>query len=109
VGNKLDRCGSCRFWGTKHQYHDTVEDGEYRTCTAIIHDEDGLTNSDGDNTGNASYYHWLEPEKAETRANEVREFRKQHLAVVKDGSGYFAALRSKKDFGCMLFKEKTSD
>jgi len=40
------------------------------------------------------------------KREEVIAIRKQK-AVVKDGSGYFAALKTRHDFGCVLWTEST--
>jgi hypothetical protein len=38
--------------------------------------------------------------------DEILAIRKQHSAVVVDGSGYYAALKCREDFGCRLWQAK---
>lgn len=86
-------CGSCRHWGRPEN-----DSGVFRSCTAVIHDKKSVTEQDDE----FESWPWLdEEEKAEIRA--VR----RHLAVVRDGSGYAAALKCRADFGCRLWREKS--
>lgn len=101
----MNTCGTCKFWGSDDPRHnDEIPEGEYRTCNAVIHDKLGATDSnrDGVDTYVADYYD--KHEFAEAKA-EIAAVRK-HLAVVKDGSGYYAALKTKDDFGCVLHQPK---
>ena len=74
-------CGNCKHWGNKEE---EKENEMFRTCQAVIHDNNGFT--EGFRTD--------------------LKFRKAHKAVVLDGSGYFAALRTRDDFGCVLWEGK---
>ena len=78
----LGSCGKCKHWGSPEETHE-----EYRSCRAIAHDEGSFT------SGNIAH----EDIPATT------EYRAAHSAVVVDGSGFFAALRSRADFACILF------
>ncbi len=74
------RCGNCAFWGR----HPTdvmprEEQGKFRQCMAIVYA--GYAGFDYEN----SEYSDL-------------------AAITVDASGVFAALRTKEDFGCRLFK-----
>lgn len=83
----MNRCGDCKFWGRKG------EDGKFRSCTGVIHDESSIHDEEvGD---------WMDEEYKESviRINALP-------AVVVDGSGYFAALKTKEDFGCVLFERR---
>ena len=82
----LGSCGMCKHWGTRTETHN-----EYRSCKAVIHDAESLTGDDD------QYQDAL----------VKTEFRARHPATVVDGSGFFAALRSRADFGCMLFTVKS--
>jgi hypothetical protein len=85
------RCGGCRFWGKP------AEAGfEFRVCTAVEHDDRYLADQGQD-------CDWAEDD--EERA-EKRSYRDAHEAVVEDGSGFHAALRTRDDFGCVLFEPK---
>lgn len=84
----MERCGNCKFWG------DSWDKEQFRSCKAIEHDQrDRVTVHDYD-----------EPDDDD--ATEKAAFRDTHQAVVQDGSGYRAALLSRDDFGCVLFKPK---
>ena len=86
------RCGQCRFWGEKDDANQ-----EWRQCQAVPHDEDGATDKRPFNGKG------IEPSYPDAQgAKEMRE----NLAVVQDGSGYFAALKCRADFGCVLFEDK---
>ena len=88
----MKTCGTCSLWG------ESGEKGKYRTCCAVPHDERGYCEEDcwdEDMIGAESKEKWL----------EMRE----SPAVVKDGSGYYAALKTRKDFACSLHEEKTSE
>ncbi len=80
-----NRCGNCAFWGrhpTDPELTDEYPDG-FRWCTAVIHGNGDDIPIDGD------YERILAPYKA----------------VVTDGSGYSATLRTREDFACILFKQ----
>ncbi len=87
----MSACGGCKYWGDKK---DTGE--EFRKCVAVIHDERSYANTDiYDDPDDEE---WIDEEiRAEIKA--VRA----HRAVVVDGSGYYAALKCKADFGCVLW------
>ncbi len=77
------RCGECKFWGINVPDYPsgplTNQDGEWRQCGRLEMED--------------SY----EPKSGGTE-----------LAVLKDGSNYYAALKSRADFGCVLFVGKES-
>lgn len=83
----MKTCGSCKHWGAEG------ERGKFRRCTRIVHDHQDYTD---DRTVYAS-----DP----TIDDEAKAMR-QELAVVKDGSGMFATLCCREDFGCVLHEEK---
>jgi hypothetical protein len=89
-------CETCRHWGNQYD-----RDGEYRTCTAVIHDPKGFADDDSSYREDPDIY---DPEEIE----EYRAFRSTHKAVVQDGSGYSAALKPRRDFGCVLHEAKTT-
>lgn len=80
-----ERCGNCRLWGTEDD-----NNGVYRQCAAALHDEYGLAGKPLDQ--------WTS-EQEHRRINDCP-------AVAVDGSGYWAALRTRDDFGCVLFEPK---
>lgn len=88
-------CGNCKFWGKEKDV------GEFRQCQAIIHDKKSL-----------AYNHWQWEDEDEFEFDTPEEkqkkldFRAVNKAIVEDGSGYYAAIKTKEDFGCVLFEEK---
>jgi hypothetical protein len=89
----MKTCGTCKHWENGPE--------DYRECLAVIHDRQGMTTDDNDAFES---YDWLDEEE---RA-EIRAIRK-YAAVVVDGSGYFAALKCRADFGCTLHQEKEDE
>jgi hypothetical protein len=94
-------CGTCKHWGVGDTQRDREEDTVYRPCGAVVHDEsnrarpaydDPETDEDGD------------PYDPKIKV-EIAAIRK-HLAVVHDGSGFYAALKVRQDFGCVLHTGK---
>lgn len=75
------KCGNCKWWG--HQVRENPaldpenQTGELRQCGRIPNDD-----------GNG-----YEPPPSD-------------LAFTKDASGYFAALKTREAFGCVLFEQK---
>lgn len=91
------KCGNCKFWGRQIKKYRGAppkdQAGEWRQCGRIEHDRDNATFDDTDEW-------WDEDYKKERIDHPLR----LGLAVVTDGSGYFAALKSRADFGCELFE-----
>lgn len=79
-------CGNCMFWGKPG------ETEMFRQCNGVIHDERSRHND-------------TEEEWKEDWHNQQIRHINSLSAVVVDGSGYFAALKTKEDFGCTLFRE----
>lgn len=85
-------CQDCAHWGAP----DERERGaDVRTCKAVPHDTNGAHMYDPVD------WDWL-------REDDPDEFRRlftfsMALAVVVDGSGYSARLRTRAAFGCVLF------
>lgn len=73
----VNTCGTCRFWGSG----DRAETERFRECTAIIHDRGYPVSPNTDCDPN---------------------FADAHCATAVDGSGYYAAVRCRADFGCVL-------
>jgi len=75
----VNNCKNCKYFGDQiHAYYGKESPTGFHKCEAISH---GFM--DG----------------AELLDNNDK-------ATVVDGSGYFAAIRVKEDFGCVLFEEK---
>lgn len=89
-------CGTCRFWGDAD---DIQKERQYRQCMEMFFDDGGST-GDLSHEPDINRYPAWHAEWAEARS---------HKAVVVDGSGYFAALRCREDFGCVLHQEKEGD
>jgi hypothetical protein len=87
-----NRCGTCRFWGTEQ---DAIDNEMFRSCKAVIHDSKSFTANDSQE--------WHDDEEIN---KELRELREANKAAVRDGSGYWAALKVREDFGCILWEPK---
>lgn len=78
----MNTCGNCKFLGEEIEVWDEVDCKDkltgFHNCQRVCH---GNKDRYGDVTHKDS-------------------------AIVVDGSGYFAALRVKEDFGCIYFEEK---
>lgn len=90
----MNTCGTCRHWGSgKKNYGAVSVDDMFKPCGAVIHtDDDNLlfvTESDNSKLS--------EETQAEIAAVRARK------AVVVDGSNYYAALKVREDFGCVLW------
>jgi hypothetical protein len=79
-----NRCGTCRYWG-----HDEDAGKLFRRCLAVVHAARGTDDED-----------FMEDDATGGAAESVLE----HLAVVEDGSGYYAALKTQADFSCSLWE-----
>ena len=86
-------CSNCRFWGTNSEEH---ESNEYKQCQSVIHDDECLSGQDSQPDDDLPSW------KGQAK---VSAWRSTHKACVQDGSGYWAALRTSKDFGCVLFQD----
>jgi hypothetical protein len=91
---EFNRCGNCKFWGSSCDGNET-----YRQCLAVIHDKRSFT---------SSLFDWdaENPDHDDIETTDGIRDARSKKAVVKDGSGYFAALRCRSDFGCVLFERK---
>ncbi len=88
----MNQCGTCKYWGENRE-----KGQDFRSCQAIKHD--------------AHYYSERE-EQDLWEDDEIKttcEFKANHRAVVVDRSGCFAALRSRSDFGCVLYEPSNED
>ena len=83
------KCGTCKFWGTDKDIGE-----KYRECQGVKMDHHTISEGPVPN-----YFNEMETE-------EILELRRTALAVTVDGSGYYAAIKSKQDFGCVLHQEK---
>lgn len=83
------RCGTCKFWGSDPADDDIRECdpalwARVRPCAGVKHDADD----------SGPYPHDLH---GSTRAEVV------------DGSGYYASLRTREDFGCVLWEKQDAE
>ena len=78
----MGTCGTCKFWGDEDDAGKT-----FRPCMIVVFDEERFNR--------------LEGSVAVNFGAEIRAIR-MHKAVVEDGSGYHAALKTQTDFGCVL-------
>lgn len=86
----MSHCGTCKFWGNAGDTH------RWRQCQAIIHDDRNLTES----FNRVEEWDWLE----EDQRQELIQVRDAAKAVCQDGSGYFAAVKCREAFGCVLYQ-----
>ena len=78
-------CESCRHWGNDG------ETGTFRDCLRVKHD-----------------FAYVSEGEERYRSEEDEESIHDESAVVCDGSGYSARLRTKASFGCVLHESKES-
>jgi hypothetical protein len=100
----MNRCGNCKFWGKGARTYPQAspEDqttGEWRQCGRVQHDDHARCRPEDDIRDEYDF----DPIRAEEM---VEDPIRRELAVVTDGSGYFAALKCREDFGCVLFEPK---
>lgn len=98
------RCGTCRFWGRLRRTNGEteVQEGEWRQCGRAAHDKDHDCEPEQeilDLNGN-----WVNGVAVhdEYSLRKMNSPLRRELAVVQDGSGYYAALKCRADFGCVL-------
>jgi hypothetical protein len=97
--SQTKKCGTCRFWGVSDQFSPLdVQDDLYKPCGRIYHDKNFR------NKKNTVPRDTEDFEENEQFAQEL--LAEGHKAVVVDSSGWFAVLKSNKDFGCPLHEEK---
>ena len=82
------KCGTCRHWKAIDYSVTAGRDRhtDFRVCDRVLHD------AEYESSGNAC------PSDTESVFDE--------LAVTIDGSGYTAELRTKADFGCVLWEAR---
>ena len=87
----VNTCGTCKHWGKD----DFPYFAGLKPCLAVMHDVAVDKETDGDGCyvdgGGACY--------VATGGTP--------MATVSDGSGYFAALKTREDFGCRLWEPKS--
>ena len=98
MSNKKNRvCGTCKYWAGNDKIHEAHH--EHHPCSRIKHDKDWSATPDMSDSG---LYRYLdEKEKKECFDSMAAT----DDAVVQDGSGYVAALKTRKSFGCVFHEE----
>jgi hypothetical protein len=101
---QTERCGSCRFWGKKPDGSPIINDGqpetgEFRSCGKIEHDDYNRSDPNPDLA-------FLDDDDDIIEMNAKRAALGD--AVTVDGSGYYAALKTRDQFGC-VFHEPTKE
>jgi hypothetical protein len=94
------RCGDCKFWGLPDE-----SIAKWRSCTAVIHDDEWVTAPTVAEGGDARPIEERDYLR-DFRKKELLIIRDQHRAVVVDDSGYHAALKTRDSFGCVLFSPR---
>lgn len=92
----LQLCGTCRHWGEPQDWSFIAALQSLRPCGAVKHDAKLPRKKDADG---------LDAEDPET-FGPILDC-PTPKAVVVDGSGYFAALKTAEDFGCPLWEAKS--
>jgi hypothetical protein len=78
----------------------------FKSCQAVVHDDywrAGAVNGNGLPRDLDTYRDYLDEELEPDVKADIIAIRK-HLAVVQDGSGFYAALKTREDFGCVMWK-----
>lgn len=89
------KCGNCQHWGDPNE-------GEFRECQGINFDKYQWSNEE--EFQEIKEYTLDSPTQKEIETFEkATEFRENNLAIIQDGSGYRACLKTKEDFACSLF------
>ena len=86
------RCGSCYWWGRTAA--GGRAEGDIRPCGAVPYDKGRAYQSDAEIAAG-------HPDDA---ADALAAPERTNLAMTQDDSGYFAALKSRADFGCVLHR-----
>lgn len=106
--DKVTLCGTCQHWGTGLRTLELDEgaddDEEFRPCGAIVHDIDNRARHSMESV-EKGLHESFDGVVPEALLAEIRAIR-AHKAVVQDGSGYYATLRTRNDFGCVLWAAK---
>lgn len=90
----MNTCGTFRYWGAPTEGHDPrPSEKDFRPCRAVIHDQENMSDDDA-----------LDYCIDDERKAELSAIRAATKAVVIDGSGYFAALKTQDSFGCTLWQ-----
>lgn len=90
----MNLCGNCKFWG---KVGDQPQNG-FKTCQAVIHGRGGYVFEE------QSEFDCCVIDESDSFIKEQIELR-QKKALAVDGSGYYAAIKTKDDFGCVLFEQ----
>jgi hypothetical protein len=96
----MNRCDKCEHWAPPD------ESEMHGQCEMIVHDTEHYT--DKGVKRRLHMCHWVKPEEIARQLIEIDSFRADNLAVVIDTEGREAFLRTRADFGCVLF-EPTED
>ncbi len=105
--NNPNRCGNCRYWGQgnyevsrRNKIPLSSVKGPGKTCGAVPHDDNRLSDCETDmDHDDLTDYDMV---RLEERDSMFKEF----SAVSMDGSGYFSALVTTADFGCVLHEPR---
>lgn len=95
----MNRCGTCAFWGDEEH-----KGKKFRPCKAIIHDDE-CHNKMSEEAIERRLRFDMDPDYRR-RLKEEMEMINDQKAVTEDGSGYYAALKTRKDFACCLWEAK---
>ncbi len=90
--SSINRCGTCRFW----RGVDALDSWSWnlRPCGAVLQREDVPVVKDADGL-----------DVMDDDGNKTPVVMPKAMAV--DGAGYYAALKTAEDFGCVLWEPKS--
>jgi len=95
----VSECSDCKFWTP---YGEDLDDHYFRSWDIVYAESD-------------EQIEWADAVAAATPHPPTpwgtcrREHERPTPMFTNDGSGYFSALRTRHDFGCVAFEDKTPD
>lgn len=95
------RCATCEHWKAADPFDWQYDKIQFAVCKRIRQREDIET---------SAINAMADPEDRWSAAGElaIEQAFRASLAIAVDGSGYYAAVRTAPDFGCILWEEKTT-
>ena len=95
------QCGTCTHWGGHYPEPDAIK-FKHHPCKRIQHDDKWETSPQA-----VKYPETYDEETTKDALDKVENF--GDSAVVQDGSGYYAVLKTREDFGCIYWDAKPYD
>ena len=92
----IPRCGTCEHWAGNGEVKESEAHYEHHPCDRIFHDEEWHVSPREHDWGE-------DPDQC------IKNITAADDAVVQDGSGYTAALKTRKSFGCVFHSDFTKE